>query len=146
MKEESSAVFKAAYSRSATVWGIALAVVLDIPLFVLLLLGLQGPTFFVVFLGALFAVFPALIIYFTLAGRTLSYEVGKDEFRVNFRPMKLRTAYALIERKRQLLLERVKNGKKWIAGDVAIEGWEQIPAAPPLPDLRTPVPFVLKIS
>jgi hypothetical protein len=97
MKEENSAVFRAAHSKSVTRWGIALAVVLGIPLFVFLLLGLQGPTFFVVFLSALFAVIPALVIYFTLAGRTLSYEIGKDEFRVNFRPMKLRTPYAFIE-------------------------------------------------
>jgi hypothetical protein len=32
-----------------------------------------------------------------LAGRTLSYEIGKDEFRVNFRPLKLRTSYAFIK-------------------------------------------------
>ena len=97
MKKERSAVFEAAYSRSATVWGIALAIGLAIPLFVFLLLGLQGPLFFVVFLGALFTVIPALIFYFTFAGRTLSYEIGKDELRVNFRPMKLRTPYSFIE-------------------------------------------------
>ena len=97
MKEENSTVFHAAYSRSSTWWGIALAVALDIPLFVFLLFGLQGPTFFVVFFSALFAVIPALIIYFTLAGRTLSYEIGKNEFKVNFRPMKLRTPYAFIQ-------------------------------------------------
>lgn len=97
VKEENSAVFEATYSRGATTWGIALAVIIDVPLFVLLLFGLQGPTFFVVVLGALFTVIPALIIYFTLAGRTLSYEIGKDEFRVNFRPMKLKTPYVFIK-------------------------------------------------
>jgi len=97
MKKETSAVFEAAYSRSATVWGIALAVVLDIPLVVFLLLGSQGPILFLVFLCALFAVIPALIIYFTLAGRTMSYELNKDEFRVNFSPMKLKTPYTFIE-------------------------------------------------
>ncbi len=86
-----------AYSRSAGAWGIALAVLLDIPLFFFLLLGLQGLTFFIVFLSALFAVTPSLIIIFTLAGRTLSYEIGKNEFKVNFRIMKTRTPYASIQ-------------------------------------------------
>ena len=97
MEEESSTVFNAGYSKSATTWGIALALVLDIPLILFLILGSQGPILFVVFLGALLAVVPVLLIYFTLAGRTMRYEITKDEFKVNFRPMKLSIPFAFIE-------------------------------------------------
>ena len=97
MEEEPSAVFNAGYSKSSMACGIGLALVLDITLVLFLVLGSQGPILFVVFLGAILAVVPALFIYFTLAGRTMSYEVGKDSFNVNFRPMKLSIPFNFIE-------------------------------------------------
>lgn len=97
MGEGNSVIFRISYSMNAMIVGIAIALLLCIPLVSVLFLGSQGPTFFLVFMVALLILLPSLIVHVTLAGRSMSYEVTKDEFRVNYRLMNLRAPYSSIQ-------------------------------------------------
>lgn len=96
MKKSASAVFKATNSRNATIWGIIIAALIDVPLIIFLILGSHGPSIFVILFVTIFVVISGSIIYFTLAARKLSYEIGQNEFKVNFSPFKLKTPFSLI--------------------------------------------------
>lgn len=97
MEEKTATVFRVNYSESATIGGVVTALLLSIPFVVLLFLGAQGPIFFLVFISSLFVLVPGLIIYMTVKARNMSYEIGKDEIKVNF-TTKIRAPYHLIQK------------------------------------------------
>jgi hypothetical protein len=90
-------VFKASYSKNTMRWGLLISIAVSTPLVIILGLGREGPILFMVFMVSIFAVISALLLYTTLSGRTMNYELYDNEFRVNFSPMKFRIPYTFIK-------------------------------------------------
>lgn len=92
-----SGVFKAHYSKNATVWGLAISLMIVIPLGVVLYLGRYRPSVFLFFMGTVLALIVGFMIYLTISGRKMNYALDEDEFRVNFGAMGFKTPYTFIE-------------------------------------------------
>jgi len=90
-------VFKASYNKNTMRWGLLISIAVSTPLFIILALGREGPILFIVFMVSIFAVISALLLYTTLSGRKMNYELQDNEFRVNFSPMNFRIPYTFIK-------------------------------------------------
>lgn len=77
------------------VWGLVLLAIIDVPL-LFLFLGFQGPTFSLVILAVILILVDGLVLSLGLVGKRMSYNLGDDEFTVNFGLSKRRIPYSTI--------------------------------------------------
>lgn len=82
--DEQTEVYKIPYSKNTTLAGVALALLVSIPLVLVLTLGGEGPIYYLVTISALLVLLPGFIIYLTLKARNMSYEITKNEIKINF--------------------------------------------------------------
>jgi len=94
---------------------VALSIVIAAPFAIFLYLGRQGPASFLLAMAVITVLVVGLMLYVTLAGRRMSYEVGQDALRINFSPMGLRIPYPMIRglRRTQLTLTLRLFGGSW---------------------------------
>jgi len=89
--------FRPSQTSTATLSGLVLSAVIAIPFILFLFLGRQGPLVFQSVMAALFAVVSGFMLYATLSGRKMSYELGDCELRVNFGFWKVKVPYHSIK-------------------------------------------------
>lgn len=77
-------VFKIPYSKNTTIAGIALALLVSILLVLVLTLGGEGPIYYLVTIGVVLLLLQGFIIYLTIKARNMSYEITKNEIKINF--------------------------------------------------------------
>ena len=77
-------VFKPSPARSATMWGLALSMVVTAPLLLLRFFGLQGPTIFSICLGMTVVLLMGFMLHVTFSGRRMSYELEQNGLKINF--------------------------------------------------------------
>lgn len=92
-----SRVFKAHYSKNAAILGLAISLLMIIPLVIILFLGCYGPPIFLLLMGMVFAPIVSFMVYITFSGRRMNYSFGEDEFRVNLGAMGFKVPYTFIE-------------------------------------------------
>lgn len=77
-------------------WGVALSVLIPVPLFLLAFLGLRGPVVIASAFGAMGIFLFSFMLCLTISSRRMSYEVRNKEIAINFRLGGLRIPYAAI--------------------------------------------------
>jgi len=95
MFDEMSKVFDAGASSSIYLSGVALAVVLALPMAVILLFAVGTP-YLLALIGLLMGSAIGLILYIALAGRNMRYVLGLDEIRVDYRLSRLGVPYGAV--------------------------------------------------
>ncbi len=78
------------------VWGLVLLAIIDAPLLLFFFLGFQGPTFSLVILAVILILVDGLVLSLGFLGKRMSYNLGDDEFTVNFGLSKRRIPYSTI--------------------------------------------------
>ncbi len=97
------------------VWGLVLLAIIDAPLLLFFFLGFQGPTFSLVILAVILILVDGLVLSLGFLGKRMSYNLGDDEFTVNFGLSKRRIPYSTIrnvQRSQTTLLFRLF-GASW---------------------------------
>ena len=78
------------------VWGLVLLAIINIPLMFFLFLGSQGPALFFVTMGVFFILVDGLVLSLAFLGKRISYQLGEDDFTVNFGLSKRKIPYSSI--------------------------------------------------
>lgn len=89
-------VFEASYSRNTTLWGLVFSIAIGVLFASIAFFSSKGPIVFSISMLSIAAVIMVFMLYLTLAGRRMRYELGDSEFKVNFGPMKFRAPYSAI--------------------------------------------------
>ncbi|MEM2110691.1 MAG: PH domain-containing protein [Candidatus Bathyarchaeia archaeon] len=90
-------IYKPCQTHSTTFFGLVIAAIVAIPLVPLLFLSQQAPVFFQAFLAVVLVAILGLILYATISGRKMSYDLDDAEFRVNFSLWKIKIPYSSIK-------------------------------------------------
>jgi len=89
-------MFKPSQTKTTMVWGIVLLAIIDIPLFLFFFLGFQGPTFSLIILATILILVSGLVLSLGFLGKRMSYNIGENEFTVNFGFSKRKIPYLTI--------------------------------------------------
>lgn len=90
-------VFRPSPSRNTALWGLGLSALVTFPMFFLLLSASSGPIFFLIPMTALFTLPSTLMVYVTLSGVKMRYELGESRLKVKFGFSGVKIPYAAIE-------------------------------------------------
>ena len=88
-------VFRPNQTRNTMVWGLVLLAIIDAPL-LFFFLGFQGSTFSLVILAIILILVDGLVLSLGFIGKRMSYNLGDDEFTVNFGLSKRKIPYSTI--------------------------------------------------
>ncbi len=88
---------KPAKSKNSTAWSLILLALIDVPLILLLLFGIQAPPFFLAILIIIIILVDGLLLYFGFLGKKMSYKLTKRELIVNFGFSKRKIPYSTIQ-------------------------------------------------
>ena len=89
-------VFRPNQTRSTMIWGLVVLAIIDIPLLLVFFLGFQGPTFSLVILAVILCLVNGIVVSLGFLGKRMSYNLGENEFTVNFGLSKRKIPYSTI--------------------------------------------------
>jgi len=91
-------VFKPSQTRSTMLWGLVLLAIIDIPLLIFFIFGFQGPPFLLIIFGGIFILVDGLVLSLGFFGKRMSYNLGKNDFTIDFGFLKRRIPYSSIRK------------------------------------------------